>query len=228
MQVFPSPVERTVASALLLLSSTPNSLSPPGGSEKSLAWTNSKSKCSSSMICDDGSSAETRAHPIRMVTVVARCHEMKLKVVRKTRSKVFRRPDHQKIYSSKIPAGFSSECAWETTSCVSNSSSAAISSARSGGARENARDLKTKPPVNSGLMRRRAEAIKRLLSNNGCASEVRIRQVLGDTPDTSKALRIPITIENYHHPNLYHFRLNGVEDLSERRMVLVKGKSESW
>ncbi|GFY96217.1 hypothetical protein Acr_11g0005230 [Actinidia rufa] len=189
MEVFPSPIERTVASALLLLSSAHHSL-PPDGSEKSLALTNSKSECSLSVTCDDGSSAETRAHPMRMIAVVARCHEMKLKVVRKTRSKVFRRPDHQKIYSIKIPEGFPSECASETTSCVSSSSSAAVSSARSRGEREKARGLKTKPPVSSGLMSRRAEAIKRLLSNNGCASEVRIRQVLGDSPDTSKALRM--------------------------------------
>ncbi|KAL7220252.1 hypothetical protein ACSBR2_013170 [Camellia fascicularis] len=38
-------------------------------------------------------------------------------------------------------------------------------------------------------MRHRAEEIMRLLSND-CASEVRIRQLLGDSPDTSKALRM--------------------------------------
>lgn len=38
-------------------------------------------------------------------------------------------------------------------------------------------------------MRRRGEAILRLLSG-GCSTEVRIRRVLGDSPDTSKALRM--------------------------------------
>lgn len=42
----------------------------------------------------------------------------------------------------------------------------------------------------SGHLWRRAEAIIGFLRSGGCASEVRIRQVLGDTPDTSKALRM--------------------------------------
>nr|XP_025886244.1 uncharacterized protein LOC112941257 [Solanum lycopersicum] len=47
----------------------------------------------------------------------------------------------------------------------------------------------------SAHMRRRAEAILKVLSSHGCASEVRIRQLLGDSPDTSKALRILLRLE---------------------------------
>ncbi|KAL6987139.1 hypothetical protein U1Q18_012895 [Sarracenia purpurea var. burkii] len=191
-------------------------------SEKSLTLSNSKSS-SSSVTSDDGLSAETPAYPLRMVAVVARYHEMKLKfaalmsevqcdsdlsvsqmifhcdfgyfraVVRKSRSKNFRRSDYGKTTSCGKPVEVSFGCASETTeasSCLSSSSSA-VSSARSGGGKKEAsgRDLKIKPPVKSALMRRRAEAIMRLLSN-GCTSEVRIRQLLGDSPDTSKALRM--------------------------------------
>lgn len=41
----------------------------------------------------------------------------------------------------------------------------------------------------SSYMRRQAEKILDFLSR-GSSSEVRIRQVLGDSPDTSKALRM--------------------------------------
>jgi len=51
-------------------------------------------------------------------------------------------------------------------------------------------ELKRRSGVGSKHIRRRAEAIMRLLSGGGCASEVRIRQILGDSPDTSKALRM--------------------------------------
>lgn len=44
-------------------------------------------------------------------------------------------------------------------------------------------------PVGSAHICRRAEAILKFLAN-GSASEVKIRQVLGDSPDTSKALRM--------------------------------------
>ncbi|KAK9290911.1 hypothetical protein L1049_009090 [Liquidambar formosana] len=74
--------------------------------------------------------------------------------------------------------------------------SSAISSARSrcamrAGEKDHGvrREESKRKHVGSAHMRRRAEAILRLLSG-GCSSEVRIRQVLGDSPDTSKALRM--------------------------------------
>ncbi|CAL5356476.1 unnamed protein product [Camellia sinensis] len=47
----------------------------------------------------------------------------------------------------------------------------------------------SKPLISSASIRHRAEEIMRLLPND-CASEVRIRHLLGDSPDTSKALRM--------------------------------------
>ncbi|KAE9466050.1 hypothetical protein C3L33_02042, partial [Rhododendron williamsianum] len=208
MESFPSLLERTVASALLLLSTPPPSLSPPTGESKlsadseksSLAALSASRSCSSTVTNDDGSSAEARARPLRMIAAVARCHDMKLKVVRKSRSKKIWRCDTRKLISIGKPTGVSLERASETTSssCLSSSSSA-VSTGRSrggGGKKEGASlagNSKTELPrvVKPGILRRRAEAIKRLLSN-GCTptSEVRIRQLLGDSPDTSKALRM--------------------------------------
>lgn len=97
----------------------------------------------------------------------------------------------------------------DVTSCLSNSSSG-ISSARSlryanrisrcASAREAEMELEPPPPppatphraknaIGSPHLRRRGEAILKFLSLGG-SSEVRIRQMLGDSPDTSKALRM--------------------------------------
>ncbi|KAL7225265.1 hypothetical protein ACSBR1_020613 [Camellia fascicularis] len=186
MEAFPCPLERTVASALLLLATTPPSLSPPNSksksneSEKSLELLSNSKSCSSSLTSDNGSSAEAPAHPLRIVAVVARCHEMKLKVVRKSRSKNSRSSGHRKIDFGRKMAAID-----EVSSCVSSSSSVVSS----GKKEALVPDLKTKLPISSASMRHRAEEIMRLLSND-CASEVRIRQLLGDSPDTSKALRM--------------------------------------
>ena len=48
---------------------------------------------------------------------------------------------------------------------------------------------KKQQQLGSAKLRRKAEAILNLLSQ-GCYSEVKIRQTLGDSPDTSKALRL--------------------------------------
>lgn len=53
-------------------------------------------------------------------------------------------------------------------------------------------------------MRRRAEAILKVLTCHGCASEVRIRQLLGDSPDTSKALRISLSLTHTAHTKQLH------------------------
>lgn len=47
-------------------------------------------------------------------------------------------------------------------------------------------------------MRRRAEAILKVLMCHGCASEVRIHWLLGDSPDTSKALRMSLSLSLTH------------------------------
>ncbi|XP_052172294.1 uncharacterized protein LOC127788223 [Diospyros lotus] len=194
MEAFPSPLESTVASALLLLATT---TSPPVESknvcsEQSLAVSNSKSRSNSSVTSSgEGSSAKAPAHcPLRIATVVGRCHE-KLKVVRKSRSKNLLNSD-KKNFSCLKSVEFSSASeskSTEASSCLSSSSGAVSSPGSGAGKQPSARGLKRKPPTGSARMGRRADAIMRLLSE-GCASEVRIRQLLGDSPDTSKALRM--------------------------------------
>ncbi|WVY98946.1 hypothetical protein V8G54_031097, partial [Vigna mungo] len=95
----------------------------------------------------------------------------------------------------------------EASSCLSSSSSG-ISSARSlryakrcrgasfervtGIGRETAEP--SSRPAGSPHLRRRGEAILKLLSC-GDSSEVKIRQMLGDSPDTSKALRMLLRVD---------------------------------
>lgn len=149
------------------------SILPDNGSEKSVGLSNSKSSsCLSSLTIDDGSSAETRAHQLRMVVDSARCHEKKLKVVRKCRTQIMRKSHQQK---KNLKDKVSSEV---STSTVAASS--CLSSGSSGGT-EVVSKPKVKSPASTISIRSRAEGIMRVLSY-GCASEVRIRQLLGDSP----------------------------------------------
>ncbi|KAE9590137.1 hypothetical protein Lalb_Chr21g0316471 [Lupinus albus] len=85
----------------------------------------------------------------------------------------------------------------EASSCLSSNLNV-ISSARSlRYANRDNRCVRTvddhaavKSGVGSPHLRRRAEAILKLLSMAGGSSELKIRQMLGDSPDTSKALRM--------------------------------------
>ncbi|KAL6337447.1 hypothetical protein AAG906_036761 [Vitis piasezkii] len=220
MEEFPCPLERTAASALLLLSSSTTTTSPSlspkldfedepnkdGGSNSNSDDSGkrmesvvlSDSKACSSSLSSDGSSEEIHARRLRIVAVVAWCNEMKLKVVRKSRSKNYRSCHHRKITSGN-PAKMASGSVSANTqvSCLSSGSSAR-SRYPSGGvgigmAGLSSGDVRGKQ-LGSVHMRRRGEAILRLLSG-GCSTEVRIRRVLGDSPDTSKALRMLLKLE---------------------------------
>ncbi|XP_024935258.1 uncharacterized protein LOC112493543 isoform X2 [Ziziphus jujuba] len=235
MEQFPCALERTVASALLLLSTTPPSLSPSnfdfqddesingatkskscslvqfsnfdfqddesiGGVTKSKSCrgslVSSDSKNSSSSITSDVFSEETRASKTKIAAAVPHRYEMELKVVRKSRTKIYRNSDSQKLSSDKA-ASSSYRSAFAETSCISSSSSSA-SSARScyltRRKEKMVREDLMRKRVGSTQMRRLAEAILKLLSG-GCFSEMRIRQLLGDSPDTSKALRMLLKLE---------------------------------
>ncbi|XWS66349.1 hypothetical protein CRYUN_Cryun05aG0191700 [Craigia yunnanensis] len=199
MASFPSPLERTVASALLLLSTPPSKLiSCCDGERKgktsmseerlSLMLSTESRSCTSSLTTDQFSS---RKQKLRVIAAVARCHEIKLNVVKKRRSKIYRSSDNRKI--SSLKSLISSNMATAETSCLSSSSSG-ISSAQSQRKTTKAEKMQAanQRKMRSGgstHMRCRAEAILKLLSG-GCFSEVKIRRVLGDSPDTSKALRM--------------------------------------
>ncbi|KAL5745571.1 hypothetical protein ACOSP7_026717 [Xanthoceras sorbifolium] len=206
---FPSPLERIVASALLLLSTTnPLSLSPPlfdtdgelllksksdsiDEESVSLESIGGSKRSASSLTSDDGSSDEIRARKLRIIAVVARCHEMNIQVVRKSRSNL--RQKLETFVKPQPPAKVvsSESVSIDAGSCLSSSTSV-DSSARSQYARKGARNEPRKKNVRGGYnhIERRAEAILKLLSSDGCSSEVKIRRVLGDSPDTSKALRM--------------------------------------
>lgn len=116
-------------------------------------------------------------------------------VVRKSRSKIQYSSDGHKISSDKSST-VTSESVSREASCLSSNSSARSKSSHYGGTTTSKRQgpgpeemMKKRKRVGSNHIRRRADAILKFLSA-GCFSEVKIRQALGDSPDTSKALRM--------------------------------------
>lgn len=57
--------------------------------------------------------------------------------------------------------------------------------------------LRVKNPAGTPHLRRRGDAILMFLSHGGWSSEVKIREMLGDSPDTSKALRMWYSLSIY-------------------------------
>uniref|UniRef100_A0A803MAB8 HTH three-helical bundle domain-containing protein n=1 Tax=Chenopodium quinoa TaxID=63459 RepID=A0A803MAB8_CHEQI len=149
-----------------------------------------------------------------MASAVARYRSMKLKVARRARTKVIYRgyndqksaPKSWAKPQAKTPNKASTsqvitEGTTTTTtesSCLSSGGTSEISSGRNRGKAAAAAvvaEQKRRRGTGPTYISRRAEAILRLLSCKGCASEVRIRQLLGDSPDTSKALRMLLRME---------------------------------
>ncbi|CAH9102785.1 unnamed protein product [Cuscuta europaea] len=211
-QVFPNSNELVVAESLLLLSFTPPSPSLPSMikhesslplidlSTGTVCFSKSKPQSCASILSDvtwdgDGSSVDAQSHSCRK----------KLEVVRKKRSLSFCISDEEKIRPVKeMPVVTKPPAA---SSCLSNESeSSTISSAGSHGSasimgkqRDKAKPVtevlksKKKRPELTHI-RRRSEAILNILSHES-ASEVKIRKLLGDSPDTSKALRLLLKLE---------------------------------
>ncbi|KAM0008071.1 hypothetical protein Hdeb2414_s0020g00558421 [Helianthus debilis subsp. tardiflorus] len=184
---YPNFTERIVASALLLLSSSP---SVDRCESLLLNKSFSRSSASSTVSSDDVSSDEAHARRHRTVAnAVAR-----LKVVKKSRSKTLWISDSRRTANAErkfVTASCSSSLTSEGSSCLSGSSSSLVSSSESCKSkmmRENKKPSSS--VVGSAHLLRRSEAILKVLGHIGCASEVRIRQLLGDSPDTSKALRM--------------------------------------
>ncbi|KAM0990497.1 hypothetical protein ACFX2C_009007 [Malus domestica] len=225
MAPFPSPTERIVASALLLLTATPPKFCLDDDRERSKIEScrgssvsgDSTKSCTSLITTSDISTDEIRARKIRIMAFVALRRQMNLKVVRRSRSKT---QTTWKTFSgsSKATASFGSETT--ESSCVSTTSSARSRSqhhvSRSGWSsiklavvRED--PMKRRRLTWSSHMRRKADAILKLLSGAGWLSEVKIRQTIGDSPDTSKALRMLLKLEKVkragsggrHNPYVY-------------------------
>ncbi|KAH9679040.1 hypothetical protein KPL71_025945 [Citrus sinensis] len=210
---FPSPLERTVASALLLLSVSdqPPSLSSPlfdtdgelllkskssSRDEESVSLLSSgdSKRCVSTVTSEYASSSEIRAHKLRIIAVVARCHEVKLKVMRKSRSKMSQKFKADKPPPSPQPTekttASSGSLSTEAGSCLSSTASAVSSSQSRYSVAARGKPRVRRTSSGPSHIERRAEAILKLLSSHGCSSEIKIRHALGDSPDTSKALRM--------------------------------------
>ncbi|KAL8208539.1 hypothetical protein R6Q57_007951 [Mikania cordata] len=199
---YPNSTEHIVASALLLLSSSPSIDEITGNCNvdrcESLLLNKSfsRSSASSTVSNDEISSDEAHGRRLRMVAnaIAHSEREMKLKVVRKSRSKTLRIFDCRRISGAEqksVAASCSSSLTTDGSSCLSVGSSSSESCKPKMKRDKSAQDAK-KPSsaVSSAHLLRRSEAILKVLAHNGCASEVRIRQLLGDSPDTSKALRM--------------------------------------
>ncbi|KAL3819797.1 hypothetical protein ACJIZ3_005702 [Penstemon smallii] len=174
---FPSTLERTVASALLLLSSSPPVTKVICSTPESNGSVDGESSGSPPML--------------RLVAYVSGFNDMKFKVVRKKRSKSIWISDDKKlniIEPKPTCAPASSDCVSEITTADTSSCLSSASSTYSSINKTNAAH-KQKKSIISSQLRHQAEAILRVLSN-GSYSELRIRQLLGDSPTTSKALRI--------------------------------------
>ncbi|KAF5192791.1 hypothetical protein FRX31_017626 [Thalictrum thalictroides] len=152
------------------------------------------SKCSSTITSEISSSGNDRSDQLRVLTAA-------VKVIRRSRSKHYRNSNRRENLSSfwKKPAIRTLVPAKEksTEVSLSNASSAVLALRapsqhliRAGTSGKHvARKIHHSPSL-----RRRAEVIMKFLSAD-CASEVRIRQVIGNTPDTSKALRMLLKLE---------------------------------
>ncbi|XP_062115184.1 uncharacterized protein LOC133829479 [Humulus lupulus] len=214
MAQFPCPRERVAASALLLLSTMPplpsSSLSSSmfvfefKDEESNLSsdvhskiksWSGSlfstDSKSCDSSISTDRSTEEISTRSTRIVPVASGWNEMKFKALRKNRSKIHKSSTRWKFSSGESSMMTSSASGSADISCQSSST---ICSADSSAGSRYTTFGKGRTHVGSAHIRRRADGILNMLSD-GCYSEVRIRQVLGDSPDTSKALRMLLKLE---------------------------------
>ncbi|XP_050230598.1 uncharacterized protein LOC126679589 [Mercurialis annua] len=161
---------------------------------------------SSSSSFQEKSKRSSLKNKLRSFAVVSsNRHELKFKVVRKKRSTVSWTVSENRKIVLALPGTASLKSESSTLSCISSSSSAA-SSCRSQylmkgtPASYHHQIQKQQKRMSSGLgsssssgsskLSRKSEAILKILSSGGSSSEVKIRQALGDSPDTSKALRM--------------------------------------
>ncbi|CAA0842819.1 Unknown protein [Striga hermonthica] len=190
---FPSNLERSVASSLLYLSKSESSGSPESlGSSGFSTVKSTGGSAAAAKVCVDEESS-----PAQLLTVVAfvsESDELEVKIVRKKRSETVCMSRSKKPKTSKSeltsPPSSSESVSGITTveaSCFSSSSSAQsfCSQIKSDDNRRS---------VGTGHLGRKATAILGVLSYRS-ASEVEIRHLLGDTPTTSKALRMLLKLE---------------------------------
>ncbi|KAF4356732.1 uncharacterized protein LOC115711427 [Cannabis sativa] len=229
MAEFPSPRERVVASALLLLSTMPPQPSSSSNSSmyvfefndeesnqssdvrnsKIKNWRgslfSSDSKSCDSSISTDRSTEEISTRSAMIVPVASGRNELRFTALRKNRSKIHKSSNRWKFSSgesSKMTTSFGSgsrdvSCQSSSTISICSADSSTNSRYTTVGKGRLSSMVRAEPRrlhLGSAHIRRRAEGILNLLSY-GSYSEVSIRQVLGDSPDTSKALRMLLKLE---------------------------------
>ncbi|XP_072985610.1 uncharacterized protein [Typha latifolia] len=173
---FPSTDELSAATALLLLlfPSPPSSNFKPSLPSSSSFSTRSLSEEDSSSCISD--SCSSLSNPLRILAVVASLRRIDPKVLKIARSII------QKNKTEETTTKLSAESEESAVSSLSTASSGyAHAPVRTRGG-------VTKKPK-SARLRRRADAILKFLSS-GSSSEAKIREVIGNRPDTSKALRM--------------------------------------
>ena len=115
-------------------------------------------------------------------------------VMRKSRSKMSQKFKADKPPPSPQPTekttASSGSLSTEAGSCLSSSASAVSSSQSRYSVAAPGKPRVRRTSSGPSHIERRAEAILKLLSSHGCSSEIKIRHALGDSPDTSKALRM--------------------------------------
>ncbi|GFP87746.1 hypothetical protein PHJA_000918300, partial [Phtheirospermum japonicum] len=115
-------------------------------------------------------------------------------IVRKKRSRTICVSSGKKLKTGKpgptsAPASSESVSGITTVEAQTSSCLSCTSSAQSFSSETNADGDKPRKTEIQGHMGHKAAAVLRVLSN-GSASEVKIRKLLGDSPSTSKALRM--------------------------------------
>ncbi|XP_009116446.2 uncharacterized protein LOC103841649 isoform X1 [Brassica rapa] len=210
MTEFPSTTERTAASSLLLLSYAPVFFSPTrlGSVEKTSyvsKWCDEGSSNLSLILKSTGSgsfgsalSSDGNDRGFKIKFAGDRFSLMNLKIARKRRSQVTWGSFN--FVNSVCDLSTCSVDSKEESSCLSTCSSEVSTTAsrvklRNQKSHERVRvEVKKKESSRSSSIRRRAKDILEFLSS-ASASEVQIRQILGNTPDTSKALRMLLQME---------------------------------
>ncbi|KAG2258558.1 hypothetical protein Bca52824_077852 [Brassica carinata] len=197
MTEFPSTTEITVASSLLLLSYGPVFFSPTrlGSVEKSSyvsKWCDEGSSNLSLILKSTGSgsfglvlSSDGNDRGFEIKYAGDRFSLMNLKV----------RTLHHVSVTCESFNFVNSVCDLSTCSVDSKEELSCLSTGSSEKSYERVRvEVKKKESSRSSSIRRRAKDILEFLSS-ASASEVQIRQILGNTPDTSKALRMLLKME---------------------------------
>ncbi|GER39899.1 SU(VAR)3-9 homolog 9 [Striga asiatica] len=192
---FPSNLERTVVSSLLLLSKSESesSGSPESLGSSGFSTVKSTGGSAAAEACVDEESAP--AQLLTVVTFVSESDDLEVKIVRKKRSETVCMSRSKKPKTSKAeltsPPSSSESVSGITSveaSCLSSSSSAQSF------CRQTKCDDNRRRSVGTGHLGRKSTAILGVLSYRS-ASEVEIRHLLGDTPTTSKALRMLLKLQ---------------------------------